>query len=113
MTVSVKTRRELHDRAHDCCEVCGAPGATNAHHRRNQSQGGQDVLSHLMLACGSGTTGCHGKITENPDWAEELGYTVKGTVIAPADVPVWRFDRARGELVLVLLADDGGIEYVE
>lgn len=99
----------LHQRAQDCCEICGVWGATNAHHRRNQSQGGEDVLSNLMLACGSGTTGCHGKITANPDWAVEMGYTVKGKVIAPADVEVWRFDITQGVRVLVKLTDDGDV----
>ncbi|TDO18171.1 HNH endonuclease [Mycobacterium sp. BK086] len=104
-----RVRADLRERAQECCEICGAPHATNAHHRRNQSQGGLDVLSNLMLACGSGTTGCHGKITANPDWAAEMGYTVKGKVIEPADVEVWRFDITQGVRVLVKLTDDGEI----
>lgn len=110
MSISAKTRAALHERAQDCCEVCGVHGATNAHHRRNQSQGGPDTLSNLILVCGSGNTGCHGKITENPAWADEWGYTITGDLAVPAEIPVRRFDRALGCGQSVLLADEGCIE---
>ncbi len=110
MSVSIKTRAQLHERAHGCCEICGLWGANNAHHRRNQSQGGSDTLSNLMLLCGSGTTGCHGDVTEHPDDAVENGWTIRGRIAVPAEVKVSRFDRYLGARVLVLLDDAGGIE---
>ena len=47
------------------CRVCGASaytGYTSLHHLVPRSQGGDDVASNLVPLCGSGTTGCHGKI---------------------------------------------------
>ncbi len=111
MTVSTKTRAQLHERAQGCCERCGRYGANNAHHRRNQSQGGPDTLSNLMLLCGSGTTGCHGFITEHPLIAIDEGATIpRGDQREPHEVPVSRFDLTVKDWAWVLLADDGGIE---
>lgn len=115
MTVSKSTRARLHERAHSCCERCGKAGATNAHHRINQSQGGPDTLSNLLLLCGSGTTGCHGWVTANPQEAQQLGMSVTGHAIhqrqdsSAADRPVLRWSRELGEREWVLLDDDGGI----
>lgn len=89
------------------CEICGH-GGTNAHHRRNRSQGGRDVLSNLILVCGSGTTLCHGAITENPNWAESRGYTIKGTQAVPSQTQV--FLPLHGGWVY--LDDEGGLEPV-
>ncbi|GJJ23723.1 hypothetical protein MTY414_73960 [Mycolicibacterium mageritense] len=74
----------------------------------NQSQGGRGTLGNLLLVCGSGTTGCHGRITVNPTWAKAQGYTVGGT-FEPADVPVVRWSRFIGGPEVVLLDDRGGI----
>lgn len=108
MAITRATRSALHDRALHCCEVCGTPNATNAHHRINQSQGGRDTLGNLMLVCGSGTTGCHGNITSNPLWARLRGYTVPST-FEPCDVPLRRWSRFTGCHEVVLLDDRGGI----
>lgn len=108
MTITAATRSALKERAMHCCEVCGHHGATNAHHRVNQSQRGRDTLGNLMLLCGSGTTGCHGRITTNPKWARVCGYTVPST-FEPCDVPVLRWSRFTGRLETVLLDDRGGI----
>lgn len=114
MSISVKTRAQLHERAHGCCERCGLYGANNAHHRRNRSQGGTDTLSNLALLCGSGTTLCHGWITEHPDLAEAEGWTIRrGDPRSPAEVPVRRYSRELGEHRLVLLDDNGDIEETE
>jgi hypothetical protein len=112
MAITSKTRVSLHERAHDCCEMCGVHGATNAHHRRNQSQGGHDLLSNLMLLCGSGTTGCHGFIGREPKVSEWMGWTIRDDT-APMHVEVFRFDVTLGRREFVKLADDGGIEYQE
>lgn len=77
MTISPKTRRQLRERADNYCEVCGLAFATNAHHRKNRSQGGGDELSNLMFLCGSGVTGCHGQITEHPAESYINGWSVR------------------------------------
>lgn len=106
MSVSVRTRALLHERAHGCCEICGSHGATNAHHRQNRSQGGSDRLANLLLLCGSGTTGCHGTVTKAPVWADQLGYTVKRDQSA-AGKAVWRWSREAARNEWVLLDDEG------
>lgn len=80
MGVRASQRVRLRDRAEHVCEVriagvCMSYG-TNAHHRKNASQGGTDDLSNLLLCCGSGTTGCHGWITEHPGEAKRNGWSV-------------------------------------
>lgn len=88
MSTSQRTRLLL--RADHLCEV-GLRGcfrrANNAHHRKNRSQGGTDDLSNLLLLCGSGTTGCHGWITEHPGEAKRMGWSTWRSD-NPADVPV-------------------------
>lgn len=105
MSIPRKVRAALHERAGDCCEICGVHGANNAHHRRNQSQGGRDTLANLLLLCGSGCTGCHGRVTLHPSWATENCYTIQGLLDgdAPETVPVL----IRGERCL--LEDNGSV----
>lgn len=108
MSIPKKVREQLHKRAGSRCEICGRPYCNgrrvdNAHHRRNQSQGGPDVLSNLLLLCGSGTSGCHGDVTLHPAWAVKNGYTVHGTETPPGKV------RARLRGRWVLLGDDGSV----
>ena len=93
-------RELLRARSMGVCELCGAARATNFHHRKNRSQGGGNDLSNAMHLCGSGTTGCHGLVTEHPLAAFDNGWSVRsfGT---PAETPV----KIQGQWVL--LADDG------
>lgn len=49
------------------CGICGHRSETG-HHVISRKQGGDDVLANIVPLCGSGTTGCHGRI-EN----EEIG----------------------------------------
>lgn len=64
------------------CEICGRDvntGMVSIHHRKPRRMGGtSDPLindpSNLMLVCGSGTTGCHGKIESNRTAAYQDGY---------------------------------------
>lgn len=79
MTVSTKARGALRQRSDGWCEKCGYYRATNAHHRKNRSQGGDDALSNLLHLCGSGTTGCHGYITEHPTESYHYGWSVRST----------------------------------
>jgi hypothetical protein len=91
---------------HLLCEVqipgtCFGVGG-NYHHRINRSQGGVYTPSAALWACGSGTTGCHGWITENPEGARAKGWSIKSTG-NPLETPCLY----RGEWVL--LDDEGGI----
>jgi len=104
--LSPGVRRLLRERADGMCEVCGLEQATNAHHRKNRSQRGQDDLSNLMLVCGSGTTKCHGWITEHPADSYINGWSVRSTG-NPARTPVLY----RGSWVV--LDDLGNLESVE
>ncbi|MDM2451152.1 HNH endonuclease signature motif containing protein [Mycobacteroides abscessus] len=110
--VSPTVRRDLHERAMHCCEVCGKHGATNAHHRVNASQGGRGTLANLLLVCGSGTMGCHGRITVHPNWAKAHGYSVRPGD-EPSCVPVLRWSRYLGAHEPVLLDDEGNVEWTD
>lgn len=58
------------------CRLCERP-ATNTHHLLYRSHGGDDVPENLIPLCGSGTTGCHGKIhAHDPDARELLAMKV-------------------------------------
>lgn len=99
-----KAQRELlQKRSGGICEICMVAYATNWHHRKNRSQGGGNELSNAMHLCGSGTTGCHGRVTENPAEAYHYGWSVRSGH-NPVDVPVWMGWQ------WVLLLDDGGLE---
>jgi len=54
------------------CELCGAQG-DGVHHRLKRSAGGTWSPANLLRLCGSGTTGCHGRIEGNPADAVSLG----------------------------------------
>jgi hypothetical protein len=41
--------------------VCGITAPLNACHVLSRARGGDDVEENLILGCGSGTTGCHGR----------------------------------------------------
>ena len=45
-----EARRLLAERSDSVCEVCGNQAATNAHHRKNRSQGGRWEASNLLAA---------------------------------------------------------------
>ena len=106
MGIPKKMRQELETRAGFQCEICGRWNADNAHHRKNRSQGGRNELSNLMLLCGSGTTGCHGFVTEHPSTAAHHGWRVK-SFQTPSDVAV----SVRGRWVR--LCDDGSVVPVQ
>jgi hypothetical protein len=110
------TREQVGARDIWCCVVCGrhlgASGST-LHHRRNRGSGGSsdpaiNRPSNLLTVCGSGTTGCHGWITNRPGEARDAGYVVSlNSTDNPRDVPV------RHALYgLVYLDDNGGFEHV-
>lgn len=96
-------RDRLAERSDGACEICFFQKATNWHHRKNRSQGGLDCLSNALHLCGSGTTGCHGLVTENPAMAYDRGWSVRSG-FDPAHVPVLRHGAD-----WVLLGDDGSV----
>lgn len=59
-------------------------------HRVARGMGGRSVIDepyNLLTVCGTGTTGCHGRIESNPEWARAQGYRVDSWE-APETVPV-------------------------
>ena len=96
MSIGKHQRKLLAIRSSGVCELCGAAQATNFHHRKNRSQGGKHELSNAMHLCGSGTTGCHGMVTEHPLRAFDNGWSVRSR-FTPAEMPV----KVRGEWVLL------------
>lgn len=51
-------------------------GGWSLHHRKGRGMGGtreRVSCAHGLVLCGTGTTGCHGWVTENPTDAIELG----------------------------------------
>jgi hypothetical protein len=68
----------------------------NRHHRKMRGQRGENTLENVILACGSGTTGCHGYAHHHRAFAERYGLIVRSTA-NPADVQVVRGASALGE----------------
>ena len=97
-----KLRDELHRRSNGMCELCSLAKATNWHHRKNRSQGGQHVLSNALHLCGSGTTGCHGMVTESPARAYDRGWSVRSRFDTQGVPVVYQGDWR-------ILTDDGGV----
>jgi hypothetical protein len=98
------------------CEV-RLPGvclgrAANMHHRKNRSQGGRADAANLVDLCGSGTTGCHGALTDTQGRRAE--YEVNGWIVPgyqePATVPVLIHNATTGH-DWVLLDDHGDLEF--
>jgi hypothetical protein len=85
------------------CVVCGATVAADdgdrmrplsgwysLQHRVARGMGGRSVIDepyNLLTVCGTGTTGCHGRIESHPEWARTQGYRVDSWD-APETVPV-------------------------
>lgn len=105
-TLKAQARR----RDQSACVVCGVyvGDGGNVHHRRNRGMGGSraaNVVSNLMTACGSPSSGCHGLLTTRP-WeidAEQHGWVLPTNGTAdPATVPVlvawlgWAYPMADG-----------------
>ncbi len=115
MRVPQKSLDIIRERSAGRCEVCGGRG-TNTHHRAGRGMGGSKdprlgLPSNLLRVCGSGTTACHGWVTEHPAVAYDLGLLVhRGH--NPAEVPVQLFVPGilgwpLPTLCRVLLTDDG------
>jgi hypothetical protein len=62
------------------CARCGRRGS-NRHERLPRGRGGLRDEFNTVILCGSGTTGCHGLVTGNPDLARREGWTVTGYMV--------------------------------
>lgn len=96
------TRLVVITRDGGCCVACGLTVADpetgrpyaqfSIQHRRARGMGGttdpsSSAPTNGLLACGTGVTGCHGRMESEPDWALLKGYRVRQSD-DPADVPV-------------------------
>lgn len=69
-------------RSRGMCELCGVKQATNLHHRKPRSQGGEHTVENLVALCGMGnTSGCHGLAHTHTD------RYVKGWLVKRGDDP--------------------------
>lgn len=97
------------------CRRCGRSVLgvlSSVHHRLNKGNGGSALLeraSVLVRLCGSGTTGCHGWVTEHPTDAGILGYLLprNNPDIDPTKEALFTIDG------WVLLDDNGDIRSCE
>lgn len=117
-----QVRRMFFDREGQRCFFCRrvlsfsmrgqiGPGGWSVHHRKGRYPGGDGYANGLVL-CGTGTTGCHGRVTDNPVWAYDLGLSIRRLAVSaefmPDAVPVT--DAAGRKFMLTL---DGRARSVE
>lgn len=92
------------------CVRCGRQDeALSWDHRQNRSQGGMWAASNGQLLCGTGTTGCHGWKTENPQEARTSGFAVPGWA-RPWEWPAYRQTALGGRWCLY--GDDGLVMFI-
>lgn len=119
---SPRARRLVEERAGYCCEVCGVSlhngtawtSAYSIHHRRPRAMGGTrdpiaNTPANLLLLCGTGTDGCHGRIERERSTAYVYGWLVRQGD-DPSRVPLWVWHRPERP---VLLTVDGLVEEAE
>jgi len=101
VSVPRQTREAVIHRDHGQCVACGLTVATldtpprpvaqfSLQHRVARGMGGRSVIDephNLLVMCGTGTTGCHGRAEGDPQWARDRGYRVDSWD-APETVPV-------------------------
>jgi hypothetical protein len=98
----------LADRDASRCAACGqsADATEVAPVPRQRSRLGQVERASAagwLLLCGTATTGCRGRVIDEPGWARQNGLTVAADR-DPAEVPVWHAVHG-----LVWLDADGGV----
>lgn len=112
---SKTTRDIVWARAGGRCELCGGSLAGvqgfSVHHRLPRRMGGSrrpdlNTPANLILLCGSGTTGCHGRIESRREQAYDEGMLLHDGQ-DPATVPVLLACPGDTWPRLVLLATDG------
>lgn len=79
-----KCRDLVYTRSNHVCEMCGNTRATEVHHRKNRSQGGQWTPANTLHLC----TEHHRHVTVNPAVAYQQGWSVR-SFADPASTPVW------------------------
>lgn len=92
------------------CQRCHRGQPVTRHHRKNRSQGGKTTPANLLLLCGTGTTGCHGYVTDHPREAWREGVSVPSWA-RPEDWPHRRWIPDRYGVhrpVWVVYDNDGG-----
>lgn len=106
--ITAKSRAIVAERSGGICEICQGAPATNIHHRQPRGMGGTRRNIHtpawLLHLCGSGTTGCHGRIEIQRAMAYRHGWLLRSHQ-RPSTVPAW-IARAG----FVILTDDGRYE---
>jgi hypothetical protein len=102
-----RARKLVRTRSGGACEGCDQAAATNCSHRISRGVGGLWCPANLLHLCGSGTTGCHGYIEDEPTSArDERGWRLESTDI-PTEMPVllagvgWALLDANGGVVQV------------
>ena len=60
-SLSAAVKRAVQERDDHTCRVCGKR-SQSVHEMRPVSIGGEVALKNCIAVCGSGTTGCHGKL---------------------------------------------------
>ena len=90
--MKIDTRQTVVNRAGYMCELCGGSlSVMSLHHRRPRGMGGTKALwihdaENLLALCGTGTTGCHGKVESFRERAYDFGWLVKYGIM-PHHVP--------------------------
>lgn len=108
-------RERVYARSAGRCEiripgVCFGYGS-NFHHRQNKSQLGKWHPSNGLHLCGSGSTGCHGWVTEHPADSARMGWTVlsgEDPLLKPA--VIFNFNYELGERIALVLLPNGDVE---
>lgn len=115
-------RRTVAERAGYACDLCARPlgwfdghhftwsTPHSFHHRRPRAMGGtrradSNEPQNLLLLCGTGTTGCHGRVEASRALAYAAGWLVhqnEDPATVPADLAINEHETA-----LVLLRRDG------
>ncbi|QHF24120.1 hypothetical protein GTU73_08920 [Rathayibacter sp. VKM Ac-2804] len=84
-------RLAVEARSAGMCEGCGLRRATEVHHRKFRSRGGDNAVENLLHLCGSGNhSGCHGAAHGSPPTPERcsaIGWAVRADE-DPLAVPV-------------------------
>jgi len=62
--------RRLHQEWRECAICSTSRGRLSLHHIRNKPR--HDTRDNLIMLCGDGTTGCHGRVTANDPVALRL-----------------------------------------
>lgn len=97
-------------RAQGVCEGCGLVDGQSWSHRIPRGVGGLWSASNGLWLCGSGTTGCHGRLEAARRAHRPLGWDVqRGRDTTTAEAVIWH----RGARVRALLDNSGGLLVLE